>query len=98
MGNFFFDTFYVPEGLEPLPREVLSLPYYQKYFINICSREGDYCFVAEDIFSKEIAGAVWTRIINDDIGTDYNTPFLLISVSAMYRGRGIGSSLLFMIV
>lgn len=93
MEKFFLDTFYVPENMEPLPREIFSIPYYQKYFKDICSREGDYCFIAQDILSKEVIGAAWTRII-DDIEVNCDAPFLLISVSAMYRGRGIGSLLL----
>ena len=92
--DFFYDTFYVPEGLCSLPRDILRLPYYQQYFSDLGSRKGDLCYEAFDTRTSAVIGAVWTRFIINDIKIDTNTPYLLISVSAEYRGRGIGSALL----
>ena len=91
--DFFYDTFYMPDGIAPLPRKILSLPYYQKYFDDLGSRKGDLCYEAYDTHTCDVVGAVWTRLVSDS-EIESNTPFLLISVSAEYRGRGIGTALL----
>ena len=81
LEDYFYNTFYVPDNIEPLPREILRIPYYQKYFCGFGNKEGDYCFVAQENITKKIVGAVWTRFVDDTaIGIDCNTPFLLISV------------------
>lgn len=96
--DFFYDTFYVPDNLDPLPREIVKLPFYQKYICDLGCKEGDYCFVAQDSITGETVGAVWTRFIEDDVIVERGSPFLLISVSAEYRGNGIGSTLLLRIL
>lgn len=54
---------------------------------------GDLCYEAYDTRTGDVIGIVWTRFIIDDIMIDKSTPYLLISVSAEYRDRGIGSAL-----
>lgn len=92
--DYFLDTFYLPDGMAPLPREILELPFYQKYYGNLGSQIGDVCFEAYDVLTKEIVGAVWTRIVDDDGRFDNSAPFLLIAVSSAHRGKGIGTVLL----
>ena len=91
--DFFYDTFYLPEELGPLPRDIIYLPYYQRYYRNLGSREGDFCFEAYDASTNETVGIVWTRMVNDSpwLGS---VPYLLIAVAAPHRGRGIGSLLM----
>lgn len=92
--DFFYDTFYVPEGTSTLPREILTIPYYQKYYDGLGSRKGDYCYEAYDTHRKCIIGIVWTRLISGELNIDSRVPFLMVSVSAEYRGMGVGSALM----
>ena len=96
--DLLYETFYVPDNMEPLPKEIVSLPYYRQYISDLGSRKGDCCFVAKDSFGGEIVGAVWTRIMNDTMVAENNTPFLLIAVSPEHRRKGIGSALLLCIL
>lgn len=92
--DFFYDTFFLPPDMTPLPREILDDPYYRKFFSNLGREEGDFCFEAYEAVTNEIVGIVWTRIIHHVSECDCRAPFLLISVSAKYRGKGIGRALM----
>jgi hypothetical protein len=55
----------VPEGAEPLPRTLLSLPEIRRYAEDRGKR-GDMGFIALDETGRRPVGAVWTRLLTDE--------------------------------
>jgi GrpB-like predicted nucleotidyltransferase (UPF0157 family)/ribosomal protein S18 acetylase RimI-like enzyme len=93
---FLYKVIFLPDGVEPLPREVLSEPSIHNY-IKGFGREGDVYFVCKD--GGGIIGAAWSRVLDDpncrrygNIGGDI--PELTISVLPEYRNKGIGTELI----
>ena len=92
LKDFLYEAIFVPEGAEPPGREVIDLPELRLYIEDFGSRKGDHCLVAD--FGGKVAGAVWTRIMNDYGHIDDDTPSFAISLYKEYRGQGIGTRLL----
>lgn len=92
LRDFLYEAIYVPEGVEPPPRNVVDLPELQVYIQDFGSRIGDYALVAESF--GRVLGAVWVRLMNDYGHVDDQTPSLAIALYAAYRGKGIGTALL----
>ncbi len=92
LNDFLYEAIYVPNGVEPPPKEVIELPELQEYIKNFGKSKHDIAFVAE--VDKKVIGAVWVRIMNDYGHIDNNTPSLAMSVYKKFRKLGIGSSLL----
>lgn len=92
LDDFLYEAIFVPEGMEPPPREILRLPELRVYTEGFGTAEGDRCLVAEA--GGEIIGAVWARIMQDYGHIDSQTPSLAMSLYPAYRGRGIGTALL----
>jgi ribosomal protein S18 acetylase RimI-like enzyme len=96
LTSFLYEAIYVPEGMEPPPRSIVSNPAINLY-IKDFGRAGDICLVCED--HKQIVGAAWSRILDCEGQLGYGNigpgiPELAISVLPEYRGRGIGQGLL----
>lgn len=92
LSDFLYEAIYIPEGVEPPPKEVIELPELQEYIKNFGKSKHDIAFVAE--VNKKVIGAVWVRIMNDYGHIDNNTPSLAMSVYKEFRKLGIGSALL----
>lgn len=92
LEDFLYEAIFVPEGVEPPPREIIFKPELQVYIKNFGSQDGDHCLVAE--VDNKIIGAVWVRIMNDYGHIDDQTPSVAISVCKDFRGRGIGTALM----
>ncbi|MDR1185806.1 MAG: GNAT family N-acetyltransferase [Coriobacteriales bacterium] len=96
LDDFLYEAIFVPDGMEPPPRDVIfapSLNHYVKGF----GRAGDTCFVCED--NGQIVGAVWSRILDEPGNKGYGNvgdgiPELSISVLPKYRSQKIGTELL----
>ena len=56
----------------------------------------DHCIVADD--NGKVVGAAWTRIMNDYGHVDDETPSFEISLFKEYRGHGIGTQLMEMML
>lgn len=89
---FTYEAIYIPEGVEPPDFSIVELPELSLYYDDFGSREADYCVVADD--EGAVAGAAWTRIMDDYGHVDNDTPSLAIAVLSEYRGQGIGSRLI----
>lgn len=92
LSDFLYEAIYIPEGVEPPSRELISQPELQVYISDFGKQEGDFCFVAE--VSGLVVGAVWTRIMNDYGHVDDETPSFAISLYKEYRKQGIGTALM----
>ncbi len=92
LNDFLYEAIYIPKGVEPPPRSVVSLPELQEYIVDFGTRKHDRAFAAE--IQGQIVGAIWVRIMNDYGHIDDETPSLAMSVYPEYRGHGIGTALL----
>ena len=92
LDNFLYEAIYIPEGVEPPPKAIITSPEVQVYVERFGESKDDWGFVAE--VDGEIVGAVWVRIMNDYGHIDDETPSLAISLYKEYRGLGIGTAMM----
>ena len=92
LDNFLYEAIFVPEGIEPPPKTIITSPELQVYVERFGEFEDDCGLVAE--VDGKIVGAVWVRIMNDYGHIDDETPSLAISLYKEYRGFGIGTHMM----
>ena len=92
LDDFLYEAIFVPEGVEPPSKSIITAPELQVYVKDFGTSKDDFALVAE--VENKIIGAVWVRIMNDYGHIDDKTPSLAISLYKKYRGQGIGSSLI----
>ncbi len=89
LDNFLYEAIFIPEGIEPPPKSIISSPELQIYVKHFGESKDDWGLAAE--VDGKIVGAVWVRIMNDYGHIDDKTPSLAISLYKEYRGFGIGT-------
>ena len=92
LNNFLYEAIFIPEGIEPPPKTIITSPELQVYVEHFGESKDDHGLVAE--VDGKIVGAVWVRIMNDYGHVDDETPSLAISLYKEYRGFGIGTAML----
>ncbi len=92
LDNFLYEAIFVPEGIEPPPKTIITSPELQVYVERFGELKDDWGLVAE--VDNKIVGAVWVRIMNDYGHIDDETPSLAISLYKEYRGFGIGTAMM----
>ncbi len=92
LDDFLYEAIFIPEGIEPPPKTIITSPELQVYVEHFGELEDDRGLVAE--VDGKIVGAVWARIMNDYGHIDNETPSLAISLYKEYRGFGIGTDMM----
>ena len=92
LNDFLYEAIFIPEGVEPPPKAIITSPELQVYVDRFGDSKDDRGLVAE--VGGKIVGAVWVRIMNDYGHIDDETPSLAISLYKEYRGFGIGTALM----
>ena len=92
LRDFLYEAIFIPEGVEPPPREIIERPELKLYYEDFGTGKADYCIVAED--EGKVVGAAWTRLMDDYGHVDEETPSFAISLYKEYRGQGIGTRLM----
>ena len=92
LDHFLYEAIFVPEGVEPPPKTIITSPELQVYVEHFGKSKDDWGLVAE--VEGKIVGAVWVRIMNDYGHIDEKTPSLAISLYKEYRGFGIGTAMM----
>lgn len=92
LKDFTYEAIYIPEGIQPPERSIVAQPELAVYYENFGSSPADYCLVAET--DGNVAGAVWTRIMDDYGHVDDDTPSFAIALYKDYRGKGMGTELM----
>ena len=70
----------------------MDQPELHVYIADFGTQPGDHCTAAEA--GEKVVGAAWCRIMEDYGHIDNGTPSLAISLLPKYRGLGIGTRLL----
>ena len=92
LAEFLYHAIFIPEGVEPPPRDIVEQPELRIYYEYFGRCEADLCLLAEA--DGHVVGAVWTRIMDDYGHVDDETPSFAISLIPEYRGKGIGTRLM----
>ena len=92
LNDFLYEAIFIPDGIEPPPRNIITSPELQIYVDRFGELKDDFALVAE--VKKKVVGAVWVRIMNDYGHIDDKTPSLAISLYKEYRGQGIGTDMM----
>lgn len=92
LNDFLYEAIFIPDGIEPPPRNIIASPELQIYVEYFGALKDDFALVAE--IERKVVGAVWVRIMNDYRHIDDETPSLAISLYKEYRGQGIGTNMM----
>ncbi len=96
LGDMLYEAIFIPDGHEPLPRDVIKDRSLSKYIDDWGKDNYDIALVAE--LNNQLIGAIWGRLFtkeNQGFGyVDDNTPELSMAVKPEYRNRGIGTELI----
>ncbi len=92
LDHFLYEAIFIPEGVEPPPKTIITSPELQVYIEHFGESKDDWGLMAE--VDGKVAGAVWVRIMNDYGHIDNETPSLAISLYKEYRGLGIGTAMM----
>jgi GNAT superfamily N-acetyltransferase len=95
--EYLYLTLFVPRGRKPFPRAIVRHPSFARYVAG-WGREHDVGYLALASAAGPDIGAAWFRLWQGgETGFGYydsQTPELCIAVRPAYRGMGIGSALL----
>ncbi len=92
LDNFLYEAIFIPKGIEPPSKTIITSPELQVYVEHFGESKDDLGLVAE--VDGKIVGAVWVRIMNDYGHIDDETPSLAISLYKEYRGFGVGTAMM----
>ncbi|PID57462.1 MAG: GNAT family N-acetyltransferase [Ignavibacteriae bacterium] len=96
LADMLYEAIFIPEGHDPLPKEVIKDKSLSKYIDNWEKDKFDIALVME--VNNQLVGAIWGRLLtNENKGFGYvddNTPELSTAVKNEYRNQGIGTKLI----
>ena len=92
LDNFLYEAIFIPEGIKPPPKTIITSPELQVYVERFGESKDDWGLAAE--VDGKIVGAVWVRSMNDYGHIDAETPSLALSLYKDYRGFGIGTAMM----
>lgn len=96
LADMLYEAIFIPEGTDPLPKEVIKDKSLSKYIQNWGKDKFDIALVME--LDNQLIGAIWGRLLTDEnkgFGyVDDTTPELSMAVKNDYRNQGIGTKLI----
>jgi len=100
LEDLLYESIFLPEGIEPLPRDIIKKPEINNYIKDFGEKKADFCIFAE--FNGKTVGGAWIRILDGEIkgygNIDSETPELAIAVFKKYRNLGIGTGLMLQLI
>ncbi len=96
LADMLYEAIFIPEGHDPLPREVIKDKSLYKYVDKWGKDKFDIALIMES--NNQLVGAIWGRLLtreNKGFGyLDDKTPELSMAVKNEYRNQGIGTKLI----
>lgn len=96
LAEMLYEAIFVPEGHDPLPKEIIRDKSLSKYIDNWGKDQYDIALVVES--DDQLIGAIWGRLLtseNKGFGyLDDRTPELSMAVKKHYRNQGTGTRLI----
>ncbi|WP_299523707.1 GNAT family N-acetyltransferase [Winogradskyella sp.] len=96
LAEMLYEAIFIPEGHDPLPKEILKEKSLSKYFENWGKDKFDIALVVES--DNELVGAIWGRLFTGESKgfgyVDNKTPEISMAVQHEYRNQGIGTELI----
>ena len=96
LEDFLYEAIFQRDEINLVPKSIIKRPEIHVYIDDFGSRKDDYCLCAE--VDEKIVGAVWIRIINAYGSVDVATPEFAISLYRDFRGYGIGTEMMKMML
>lgn len=100
LNEMLYEALFVLPGQPKFPREIIEDPSIKKYIENWNQKEGDLAIVCLD--GEELIGAIWGRKFSEDNKgygfIDAETPEIGMAIKQEYRGKGLGSNLIKLLV
>ena len=91
LKEFLYEAIFLPDGAQPLPREVTDDPSLRIYWEGFGREPDDRALCAEA--KGQIIGAIWCRMLPEGFGhADRRTPELALAVLAAYRAQKVRDS------
>ncbi|MEO1053086.1 MAG: GNAT family N-acetyltransferase [Bacteroidota bacterium] len=96
LADMLYEAIFIPEGHDPLPREVIKDKSLSKYIENWRKDNFDIALVME--VNNQPVGVIWGRLLTGESKgfgyVDDKTPELSMAVKDEYRNQGIGTKLI----
>lgn len=96
LEDLLYEAIFQPENKPRIPKDIIKNPEINLYIKNFGKKQDDHCLIAQT--EGKIVGAVWVRILADDIkgfgNIDSQTPEFAISLFKEYRNKGYGTMLM----
>lgn len=100
LNEMLYEALFVLPGQPKFPREIIEDPSIKKNIENWNQKEGDLAIVCLD--GEELIGAIWGRKFSEDNKgygfIDAETPEIGMAIKQEYRGKGLGSNLIKLII
>lgn len=93
LTDFIYEAIFQRDNEYLAPRTIIQDSSIWIYINGFGTLKDDHCLVAE--VGSYIVGAVWVRCIKAFGNIDAETPEFAISVYPQYRGKGIGTQLMY---
>ncbi len=96
LEDFLYEAIFQSDETNLAPKSIIKKPELQVYIDNFGRKKDDFCLCAE--VDGKIVGAVWVRNIKGYGSVDEITPEFAISLYKEFRGCGIGTEMIKMML
>lgn len=100
LESLLYEAIFQPEGVTPLPRDIIKSPEINVYIQDFGTKKGDLCLFA--CLDDKVVGGIWVRILDGEIkgfgNIDAETPEFVLAIFKEYRNMKIGTGLMLQII
>lgn len=96
LNDFLYEAIFQRDDTNLVPKSIIMKPELQVYIDEFGKKKDDYCLCAE--VDGKVVGAVWVRNINGYGSINETTPEFAISLYRDFRGYGIGTEMMRMML
>lgn len=96
LNDFLYEAIFQRDDTNLVPKSIIMKPELQVYIDKFGKKKDDYCLCAE--VEGKVVGAVWVRNIKGYGSINESTPEFAISLYRDFRGYGIGTEMMRMML